>query len=240
MIVFYKCSFRSSYGYRTAKFDMSSQKTIAVNDSEIPEAISFLLNTELNHNMVLATDENGFPFLGVFGMEDEECEKYINAVFIDPNDPHSILSLYHSFSQNYHSCIQSVVQSVERLTGIDPISGLEYRIVPFSIPNEIQTSDSSRNQLSLKALPCKQLFVFVSEDTYDDYKPQIERYFSVQSVHQFNHVSARNRKIDGYEATLSLFEKKHRSWSTLLLGIGIFAVVLCLIVILLFIFFING
>ncbi|WP_024858696.1 hypothetical protein [Ruminococcus albus] len=239
MITYYKCSFRSSYGYRTVKYDFSNNKSVAVNDDEIPEAIYSLLNIEQKHNMILATDGNGIPLLGVFGMEDENDEKYVNAVFFDPNNAETIISLYHSFSKNYYGSIQAVIQSVERLSCEDQQSGLEYRITPDCFFTGIEIDVSEKESMHMNTMPSKQLVAFVSDDSFDDYKLQIERCFSVQSVCAFNHISVKSGQIDGYEmALLSLYKRSKKTVSSVMV-IGLIVVIICVLITLLVVYYID-
>ena len=120
MIIYFKCSFRSSHGFTLSKYDSETKQLCYISEknadtsSVIPKTIEYTLSHQLGQCVVLGTDENGNLFLGVYRLIEGNDDKYVNAVFYDKDEPKNLLALYEYFGTKHYSAVLKLLDSVER------------------------------------------------------------------------------------------------------------------------------
>lgn len=208
MVIFFKCSFRSSHGFSMGKYDVDSMllKHISEKDSNssslIPKTIEYTLSHQLGRCLILATDENGHYFFGVYRLIEGNDDKYVNAVFYAPEDPQRILNLYDYFCSNHKSSSLMLLRSVTRVDDTTYVaSRLEYTIDNNTIRNLIYNSnyDSSSNAKEYKRYPPNALLAFITTDEYADYQIALEDKFSTNKMFLCEHSDANLEKIANYQ-----------------------------------------
>ena len=119
MQIFYKCSFKSSNGYKLACYDYNlNELHYIAEDNEIykekiSKTILSTFNYSLGRSMVLASDETGCYFFGTYGLIEGNNDKYVNAVFAD-NDSVNIFKLFHLFCIQYNQSNVNLQNTVRR------------------------------------------------------------------------------------------------------------------------------
>ena len=121
MIVYFKCSFRSSHGFTMSRYDIENKQLSFLSekssssDNLISKTAEYTLSHELGRCLVLATDENGHYFFGIYRLIEGNDDKYVNAVFYDNSDQNRILSLYDYFCNNQYDATKQLMNSVMRI-----------------------------------------------------------------------------------------------------------------------------
>lgn len=171
MNIFYKCSFKSSNGYKVAKCSTDTYSLILLNESkhgtreEFPETIRSTLFYNLGRSMVLATDEKGDYFLGVYNLIEGDYEKYVNVIFTDP-DYMKIARLFSFLCKLYKDGKIKLQKTIKRISPRE--DGLEYEVVREEIDKLIKVTENESVIIEKCSKPRK-LIAFVTEDSYMDY-----------------------------------------------------------------------
>lgn len=166
MHIFYKCSFKSSDGYKVAKYDGYSESLMYINEGiqydrqEIPEVLQDTFLYSLGRSMLVATDENGQYFLGVYNLIEGNYDKYVNIIFTDV-DSVKIMQLFSLLCRRYDECIKIMKSMVVRISPRE--DGLEFDIVKENLQWLLQEAmlekigDRVKNQE-------RKLIAFVTEE----------------------------------------------------------------------------
>lgn len=171
MNIFYKCSFKSSNGYKVAKCSTDSYSLILLdenkkeNGEEISKTIMTTLNYSLGRSMVLATDENGDYFLGVYNLVEGDSEKCVNVIFSDP-DYMKILKIFIFLCKHYQEGKSKILQTITRISPRE--DGLEYMVVSEEVDRLIQAG-GKESSITESYLKPRKLIAFITEDNYKDY-----------------------------------------------------------------------
>lgn len=170
MRIFYKCSFKSSGGYKLAcyYYDLNELHYIPEDDDIYKEKISKTVlstfNYGLGRSMVLASDEAGDCFLGIYGLSEEDSGKYVNAVFMDNNI--NIFHLFNLFCMQYNQSGIILKNTVKRKTPDE--NGLEFFIVKEEVDRLLEAAAKTGLKFDIRSGNNK-LFAFITEENYSDY-----------------------------------------------------------------------
>lgn len=166
MHIFYKCSFKSSDGYKVAKYDGYSESLMYINEGiqydrqEIPEVLQDTFLYSLGRSMLVATDENGQYFLGVYNLIEGNYDKYVNIIFTDV-DSVKIMQLFSLLCRRYDECIKIMKNMVVRISPRE--DGLEFDIVKENVQWLLQEAMHEKIGARVKNQDRK-LIAFVTEE----------------------------------------------------------------------------
>lgn len=201
MTIYYKCSFRSSHGYKIGKYDIDSKTLtyIPEQDSNIsstmPMAIFYALQNRLSYGVFLATDENGAPFLGVFEQIADDYSKYVNAVFYDIENPSRILKLFQCIISDWTWALDNIKASVVRVDGkpVD-LQSLEYQIDAERIDILLRQSEFCQVWISGPYTPNSAL-ALITEGDFSDHRVAVEEHFQTSRMKLVDHIGDRHAEI---------------------------------------------
>lgn len=207
MIAFLKCSFIASKGFHISLYDEfdKSLKFISEQDDNqnnlLPTTIKYTLSNQLGRCLFLASDENGKLFFAVFGLIEGNCEKYVNAVFYEPENPQRILALYYYFCNNQYSGTRELLKCVSRIdvhndNGLE----LEYTVDGDMLNSIIQNSDMYYNSKECKSYSPNSVFAFITNYEYVDYQIAIEEKFKVKNMFTCENYNMEFETVDGYQS----------------------------------------
>lgn len=237
MVIFYKCSFRASHGFRIGKYDTGTGQLSYVSEKSselrkaIPDAVEYTLSNQLGRCLLLAADENGNCFLGVYGLVEGNDDKYVNAVFYDGENPRHIIALYEYFCSNQKSASVRLLESVQRT------SREEYResLLEFTIRTQIITEllhdalSSCPDKGPAGNTASNAVFAFITADKYDNHQVVIEDKFTVNRMYLCEEYNTDTETVPNYP--LAIKNVRAAFPISLLFVIGGTAVVLALILI---------
>ena len=145
MYIYYKCSFKSSDGYKLGQYDADSDTLVYISERDgedrrnLSEVAFSTFRNELGRSMMLASDEQGYFFLGVYKLIERDYEKYVNTIFAD-KDCEKIVKLFLLFCSQYKWANSVLSNSVKRVEADE--SGLEFSIVKEEIANLLKSADA--------------------------------------------------------------------------------------------------
>lgn len=217
MIVYFKCSFRSSHGFAMSMYDVDckqlnflSEKSSA-SDNLIPKTIYYTLSHQLGRCLILATDENGHYFFGVYSLIEGNDDKYVNAVFYDKGDQNKIIALYNYFCSNQCAATEQLIDSVIRDNSSYNDTNLEYSIDNRIIDSIVSNANNTSNEM--KACPPNSLLAFITTDTYSYYQIVLEEKFNVKNMFLSEKFNINDNQIPNYQRATkkysSLFKSLH-------------------------------
>lgn len=228
MIIYFKCSFRSSHGFTMSRYDIENKQLSFLSekssssDKLIPKTVEYTLSHQLGRCLVLATDENGHYFFGIYRLIEGNDDKYVNAVFYDNSDQNRILSLYDYFCNNQYDATKHLVDSVRRIeeTSYND-TNLEYSIdshqIDFIVP------DAYVNVVNKKTKACSPntLLAFITTDKYSDYQIILEEIFNVRKMFLYENFDVNNNQIINYQLdTKTAFKNLFPFYISLPIAIG--------------------
>lgn len=204
MIVYFKCSFRSSHGFAMSMYDVDckqlnflSEKSNA-SDNLIPKTIYYTLSHQLGRCLILATDENGHYFFGVYSLIEGNDDKYVNAVFYDNDNQNKIIALYNYFCNNQYVATKQLIKSVVRVDEVlYNASNLEYSIDSRIIDSIV--SNANAVSKGIKACSPNSLLAFITTDKYSDYQIVLEEKFNVKKLFLFEKYDVNDNQIPNYQ-----------------------------------------
>ncbi|MEE5993315.1 MAG: hypothetical protein V3G42_08745 [Oscillospiraceae bacterium] len=216
MIIFYKCSFRSSHGFRIGKYHPDTGELVYISEKSdeiinaIPKTIEYTLSNQLGKCFLLATDEHGKVFFGAYRLVEGNDDKYVNAVFYAPETPEKILNIYEYFCQHPPSAVQMMLDSIRRAEPHET----QYRDIGFVVQPEIlsqflENMDSSKIDGILTIPEPNAIVAFITEDSYEDYQITLESGFSVNPKKMFlcEKYHPENETIEQYQLAKRAFFK---------------------------------
>lgn len=221
MHIFYRCSFKSSNGYKTADYEYDAGSLIFIDEShmfrqgKISETILSTLNYALGRSMVLATDELGNYFFGVYNLIEGDYDKYVNAVFTDKNRG-KICQLFFLFCSAYQDANRMLLNTVKRIP-MDS-KGLEFSVSKKDL--EILMKASSHADSGIITVKRKKwLFAFITEENYSDYMEKLTDCcgLTIRNAVHIEHVRCNQTSID----VKSLIFKKWKKRFLLLCIVGV-------------------
>lgn len=177
MYIYYKCSFKSSNGYKLGRYDADSDTLAYISERDgedrksLSKAAFSTFRNELGRSMMLASDEQGHFFLGVYKLIEGDYEKYVNTIFVD-KDSEKIAKLFFLFCSRYKWANSVLSNSVKRVEADE--SGLEFSIVKEEIDIILKAADATEKKELFKS-GSGMLLAFVTEDDYNDYVERIEQ-----------------------------------------------------------------
>lgn len=204
MIVYFKWSFRSSHGFAMSMYDVDckqlnflSEKSNA-SDNLIPKTIYYTLSHQLGRCLILATDENGHYFFGVYELIEGNDDKYVNAVFYDNNNQNKILALYDYFCNNQYDATEQLIKSVVRVDeALYKTSNLEYSIDSHIIDSIVYNANAVSKKI--KACSPDSLLAFITTDEYSDYQIVLEEKFNVKKLFLLEKYNINDNQIPDYQ-----------------------------------------
>lgn len=242
MVIFFKCSFRSSHGFSLSRYDVNNKKLSYLSEKSnslngmIPKTIEYTLSHQLGRCLVLATDENGSYFFGVYRLIEGNDDKYVNAVFYAPDDPQRILNLYDYFCNHQRSASLLLLKSVMRADETTyATTNLEYEIEKNIISNLISHSDYSELK-EYKKYPPNELLAFITTDEYVDYQIALEKKFNKEKMFLCEHFDANLDVIVNYQlANKNIYKPSFPIPIPLAIGggIGLLGAIVAIIILLL-------
>lgn len=240
MVVFFKCSFRSSHGFSLSRYDIErkelsflSEKSNNLNRS-IPQTIEYTLSHQLGRCLILATDEDGSYFLGIYRLIEGNDDKYVNAVFYDPGNPRRIIALYNYFCDNQYSATRKLLKAVLRTDDADS-TNLEYEISDEKIQGILSDSEMYVSAAEIKTCSSNFLLAFITTDEYTDYQITLVEKFNTTKMFRSEHFDVNSEKIIDYHlATKSFYAPSFPVPIPLAIcgGIGIIGLIVLLIILL--------
>lgn len=240
MVIFFKCSFRSSHGFSNSKYDVNRKKLIYLSEKSsnsnglIPKTIEYTLSHQLGRCLILGTDESGYYFFGVYRLIEGNDDKYVNAVFYDPNNPKRILALYDYFCNNQQSATQRLLDCICRSNDeIYESSNLEYIVRNDSIQSIFSNVDMNTIIKEPKIYPPNTLLAFITTDEYIDYQIALEERFHTEKTFRCEHYDINSNNITNYQLAVKNVYKSFFPFPIPLLiggGIGVIVAIIALLI----------
>lgn len=177
MNIFYKCSFKSSNGYKIVKYNVDTCSLTILDErktrdiEKYPKAIMATLNYNLGRSMIMATDEKGDYFLGLYNLVDDNFEKYVNIIFTD-SDYAKIVKLFQFLCNHYKEGKDLLLDTIHRIVPRKVTDELEYTVIREKIKQLINVT-KNEDILITKCSKIRKLMVFVTEDNYSDYHEKL-------------------------------------------------------------------
>ncbi len=205
MIIYFKCSFKLSRGYKIGKYTVEKDSLEYVSEqsayvSSVPEAVNNILSMQLSRSIMLLTDENGNIFLSVLRLIEGDDEKYVNAVFYSPEDPERIIALYEYFCNNQTQASAFLLNSVGR---IEAVENLEYTIRNNCISDLLSKSEIYySNKRKPNQIAPNSLISFISVDDFSDSELLLEDKFSTKKTYCINNFDFSKNEIDNYKNSI--------------------------------------
>lgn len=225
------------YDIDTKQLNFLSEKR---NDSDnlIPKTVEYTLSRQLGRCLVLATDENGYYFFGVYRLTEGNDDKYVNAVFYDINNQNKIIALYNYFCSTQCDATKKLISSVMRVEStLYNDSNLEYEIDSEVIDFIVSNTNVNADNRKMKHCPPNSLLAFITTDKYNDYQIILEEKFNVKKPFQYEKLDINDNQIRNYHRATKNVYKDLLPFSIPLLlaigGIGIIGLIVTLIVMLL-------
>lgn len=221
--------------YDTDRNELSflSEKSNNSNGS-IPKTIEYTLSHQLGRCLILATDENGSYFLGVYRLIEGNDDKYVNAVFYDPDNPRRIMSLYNYFCENQKSAVRKLLNAILR-TEDAASTNLEYKIREDELQCILSGADMYVSAKEIKACSSNLLLSFITADEYADYQITLGEKFNTTKMFRCEHFDVNSEKIIDYQlATKSFYATSFPVPIPLAIGggIGIIGIIVLLLILL--------
>lgn len=221
MHIYYRCSFRSSDGYKTADYQDDVDQLIPVDGShtlsqeKMSKTIYSTLCYALGRSMVLASDELGNYFFGVYNLIEGDYDKYVNAVFTD-TDREKICRLFVLFCDSYQKANQMLLNTINRIP-MDQY-GLEFSVSKKDLEILIQASNGAASRMVTKQQK-NQLFAFITEEYCSDHIEKLTECCNlcIKNAIQVEQVRADQTSIDVENLT---YRKQTR---------GILYILLCIV-----------
>lgn len=242
MIVYFKCSFRSSHGFTMSRYDIENKQLSFLSekssssDNLISKTVEYTLSHELGRCLVLATDENGHYFFGIYRLIEGNDDKYVNAVFYDNSDQNRILSLYDYFCNNQYDATKQLMNSVMRIkeTSYNG-TNLEYSIDSHQIDFIVSNAHVNAVNKETKAFSPNTLLAFITTDEYSDHQNNLEEKFNVKKMFLYEKFDVNNNQIINYQlATKNAYKNLFPVYIPLPIaiggGIGIIGLIVTLLV----------
>ncbi len=230
MQIFYNCSFKSSNGFRMVNYEYGENRVTCLDEKADREKFSpsvlSTLRYGLGRSMLLAIDETGCCFLGIYNLISGNYDKYVNAVFWD-FDREKILKLFFLFCYRYQDAKNMLQNTIERIPPDE--NGLEYCVIKSEVENLIKLSANEEVALDFGNTKSR-LLAFITEESCSDYLSRIEEYcnLSVKNAFLADNVSGGQTNVD-----ISGFLQK----KTFRVPLGIIAILIIIIVLVLFAIF---
>lgn len=190
MKIYFKCSFKSSDGYRTGLYDISSKQLTYISDCKdeyykyMSEAVAQTLQNQLGRTMCFASDEHDKLFVGVYNLIEGNYDKYVNAVFMD-DDRILVSKVFLYFCKNYRKANELLMHSVNRMDN----SLLGFLIDENIIDSFIRTIKMESKGSDYKQIRSSTLIAFVSKDKYEDYQLNLADTFDTRYMIKKDNVS---------------------------------------------------
>ncbi len=242
MIVYFKCSFRSSHGFTMSMYDMDrkqlnflSEKSNGL-DNMIPKTVEYTLSYQLGRCLMLATDETGKLFFGVYRLIEGNDDKYVNAVFYAPEEQQKIIALFYYFCNHQYSAVKLLLDGIKRTDEKMNVSpDLEYIIEDDIIMQIISNSNAYLETNEVNYDKPNVLLAFITTDKYNDYQVALEDKFSVYNPLLCEQYNISEEKIINGQISVNNINSfiSKLFFSPLSIAIGVSVVILGLIIILL-------
>lgn len=177
MDIFYRCSFKSSNGYKMAKYDTASHFLCFIDENDsgdkkgMSDTICDTLYNELGRSMILASDEHGKLFLGIYKLIEGDYDKYVNVVFTD-DDKGKIFQVFCLFRSKYCMANECLLNTVKRIPPDE--NGLEFSIDEKAMEYLLQEINIIEHNWNMR-LREKMLYVFVTEDNCAAHLERLEQ-----------------------------------------------------------------
>lgn len=197
MKIFYRCSFRASHGFKNGMYDTVSKSLIFLSEKDkennpvLPKAVQYTLSHQFGRSLLLAADENKHLFFGVYELIEGDDDKYVNAVFTDPDDQKRIIAMYRLFCAKPQESIDILIDSVYRGTPQEYAkSGLEFKIDHKQILSLIKLSADYITDKGSKSPRPYSILSYITEDTFDSHRNMITPRFTGKGIMLIeNHVT---------------------------------------------------
>ena len=213
MIIFYKCSFRASHGFGIGKYNTDTNQLSYISEKSeeienaLPKTVEYTLSHQLGRCLLLATDENGNYFLGVYRLIEGNDDKYVNAIFYDCDNPQYIIALYEYFCSNQKSSSLRLLESVQRASSVEyDKSCLEFTVRSEIIKELLNDALSSSSEKETKKIAPNSILAFITTDEYDNYQIAIEDKFSVNKMFLCEKYNTDTETITDYQLAIKNFK----------------------------------
>ena len=248
MLIFFKCSFTSSKGFKIGKYDTHTQMLSFVSEksgenSEMPKKIKYTLSNELGRSLLLATDEKGDYFFGAYriveGTEGVDA-KYVNAVFYDPQSPENIFRIYDYFGTHQKTASQILLDSIRRKDSLVSELELEFTVVTDEINKLLDCLSKDFPPVPAKTTSPNTIIAFITTGKLTDFQTNLEKFSFDEKMVLCENYHTQNQEIQNYQLAIpkntAIPLTAITSAIPLPVKIGIFAVVAIFIVVLVSLF----
>lgn len=237
MIIFYKCSFKSSHGFSIGKYDTNQNRLSFVSeksnerDVTFPKTIEYTLSYQLGRCLLLATEENGYYFFGVYRLIEGNDDKYVNAVFYDRDNPKKILAMYNYFCTNQKDASNYLMQSIQRASEEQYAkTNLEFKVQTESINQLIHNAEASYTEITIKNSPPNFIYAFITTDKYNDYQIVLEDKFSItKKTFLCENYNTESNIIENYQLAIQRIKKSSLKIPIILGGIILLIIILLIL-----------
>ena len=221
MKIFYRCSFTSSGGFRSGKYDTDEKKLSYISEksgvnTEISKKIQDIFGIQLERCLLFATDESGHYFLGVYRLEEVSHHKYkyVNAVFYAPDSPEQIFKAYEYFCTHQNSASQMLLDSIHR---VELSENLEFVVVPEKIDELLKqiTAQNLSENFKSKSFAPNSIIAFITPYTYDDFENNLRELFNMDRDKMIicENCNLENEMVGNYQlATISKNKTLDNHW----------------------------
>lgn len=240
MIIYFKCSFRSSHGFTLSSYDTKTNQLCYLSEKSresgnvIPKTIEYTLSHQLGRCFILATDENGDYFFGVYRLIEGNDDKYVNAVFYDNKRPQNIITIYEYFCNNQKKATTAILDSIKRANLEEyAYSNLEYIVRKDVIKNLFSGMFSDLSEKNFKMADPNSVLAFITTDEYSDYQITIEDKFSTAQMFLCEKYNANDENVANYQQAIKQMYKLFSSVKLpVVIGGGIGLIIILLILLL--------
>ena len=213
MMIYFKCSFKSSNGFKIGKYNPQDDSLVYVRESKeelkeagIPDAVEFTLKNQIRGTL-LATDENGQFFFGVYRLIEEDDDKFVSAVFCSENQE-TAFQLYQLFCKNYAQKNIQLLDCVNRKK-IDMLDkdALEFQIDAKKLSGLLQEAKQERIHLPEITVIPDAILAFITENTLADYRLTLGTGFYTEKIFLCEHITPEQPSVVGYEQAYAEWQK---------------------------------
>lgn len=205
MIICFKCSFKSSNGFKIGKYNSKDNTLVYVKESRkdlkeagIPDAVAFTLKNQIQGTL-LATDEHKKFFFGVYRLIEGDDDKFVSAVFYGEKQE-SILGLYQLFCKKYEEMNRKIMNCVSRkYIDMHNKDELEFQIDDEQLHKLLENAKKETIELSDIVVSPNAILAFITENTLSDYQLTLAEQFRYEKIFLCEHITPKQEKIHDYD-----------------------------------------
>ncbi len=216
MKIYFKCTFKFGIGYQIGEYRTETHELthISERDESIKQSMSRkiadTLQTQIGRSMLLAVDETGQLFVGIFGLIFGEYVKYVNAVFVGES-PRETLQVFLYFCSNYRRANELLLASISR--DESPYSKTGFTVDASRIQTLLEGSERIRCEVEeFPSSPSTHL-VFATRDTFSDHRIDLLYIFKEPPILRLEHIRDDMEQIESTESISEIFVSKTKKLS---------------------------